>query len=83
MFRQIVELLKVRKNHTPTRPEWVRKLPEMAKKLEESLYRSANSFDEYKDELTVDFRVKPAGYLNKAGAVGAAWYAWEQEQKAK
>ncbi|MGH1434035.1 MAG: polyphosphate--glucose phosphotransferase [Lewinella sp.] len=43
----------------------------------------SKSFDEYKDELTVDFRVKPAGYLNKAGAVGAAWYAWEQEQKAK
>ncbi|WP_367392236.1 polyphosphate--glucose phosphotransferase [Lewinella sp. LCG006] len=41
----------------------------------------SKSFDEYKDQLTVDFRVKPAGYLNKAGAVGAAYYAWEQEQQ--
>ncbi len=40
----------------------------------------SKQFDEYKEALTVDFRVKPAGYLNKAGAVGAAHYAWEREQ---
>lgn len=40
----------------------------------------SKQFDEYADQLTVNFRVKPAGYLNKAGAVGAAHYAWELEQ---
>ena len=34
-------------------------------------------FGVYEDALTVNFRVKPAGYLNKAGAIGAAHYAWE------
>ena len=38
-------------------------------------------FDDYAEALTVDFRVIPAGYLNKAGAVGAAHYAWEMQQK--
>ncbi|MEL6970689.1 MAG: ROK family protein [Bacteroidota bacterium] len=37
-------------------------------------------FEDYEGEMTVNFRVKPAGYLNKAGAVGAAHYAWELEQ---
>lgn len=41
----------------------------------------SKSFDEYKDALTVNFQVKPAGYLNKAGSVGAAYYAWEEEQR--
>lgn len=40
----------------------------------------SKNFDEYKDQLTVDFPIKPAGYLNKAGAVGAAYYAWVKEQ---
>lgn len=43
----------------------------------------SKNFDEYKDQLTVDFTVKPAGYLNKAGAVGAAYYAWERSQRSK
>lgn len=41
----------------------------------------SKSFAEYEDQITVDFPVKPAGYLNKAGAVGAAYYAWKQEQR--
>ncbi|RMF03375.1 MAG: ROK family protein [Bacteroidetes bacterium] len=40
-------------------------------------------FDKFKDKLTVDFRVVPAGLLNKAGAIGAAWYAWEVSKKKK
>lgn len=43
----------------------------------------SKSFDEYKDSITTDYRVKPAGYLNKAGAVGAAYYAWEKEEEKK
>ena len=38
-------------------------------------------FAEYADQLTVEFPVKPAGYLNKAGAVGAAYYAWSMERR--
>lgn len=40
----------------------------------------SKSFDEYKGTLTVDFPVKPAAFLNKAGAVGAAYYAWDCER---
>lgn len=36
-------------------------------------------FDKYSDKFTVDYRVVPAGLLNKAGAIGAAWYAWEMD----
>lgn len=41
----------------------------------------SKNFDEFKDAITTNFRVKPAGYLNKAGSVGAAYYAWAMEQK--
>lgn len=43
----------------------------------------SKNFDEFKDAITTNYKVKPAGYLNKAGAVGAAHYAWEMEQKKK
>jgi polyphosphate glucokinase len=36
-------------------------------------------FDRYSDKFTVNYRVVPAGLLNKAGAIGAAWYAWEMD----
>lgn len=41
----------------------------------------SKNFDEFKDAITTNYRVKPAGFLNKAGSVGAAYYAWEMEQK--
>lgn len=41
----------------------------------------SKQFEEYKDELKVGFRVKPAGFLNKAGAVGAAYYAHYKEKQ--
>jgi polyphosphate glucokinase len=40
-------------------------------------------YDRYSDQLTVDYRVVPAGLLNQAGAIGAAWYAWEMEKGKK
>jgi E1A/CREB-binding protein len=57
-FRQIVELLKAERIHSFTHQEWFRKIPEMANKHEESLYQSANSFDEYKDEATLERRLQ-------------------------
>jgi polyphosphate glucokinase len=38
-------------------------------------------WDKYAEEITVDVRVKPAGLLNKAGSVGAAYYAWQKEKE--
>jgi polyphosphate glucokinase len=38
-------------------------------------------FDSYADQITVDFKVRPAGFLNKAGAIGAAAYAMEMSKK--
>lgn len=38
-------------------------------------------FEHYADHLTVDYTVKPAGFLNKAGAIGAAAYAKEMQDK--
>jgi hypothetical protein len=56
MLRQILELLKVRESHHPTRPEWLR--VEMGKQVEESLYRSASSFEEYDDKSTLKRRLQ-------------------------
>ncbi len=36
-------------------------------------------FDSYSDKFTVSFPVKAAQYLNRAGTVGAAFYAWDKE----
>lgn len=36
-------------------------------------------FDSYSDKFTVRFPVKAAQYLNKAGTIGAAHYAWDKE----
>jgi E1A/CREB-binding protein len=56
MIAKIVHLLQQRKPNAP--PEWLRKLPQMAKRLEESLYRSAKSFDEYNDAATLKQRLQ-------------------------
>eukprot|EP00523_Entomoneis_sp_CCMP467_P023132 CAMPEP_0168829008 /NCGR_PEP_ID=MMETSP0727-20121128/801_1 /TAXON_ID=265536 /ORGANISM="Amphiprora sp., Strain CCMP467" /LENGTH=791 /DNA_ID=CAMNT_0008882209 /DNA_START=387 /DNA_END=2762 /DNA_ORIENTATION=- len=56
MIAKIVHLLQQRKPNAP--PEWLKKLPQMAKRLEESLYRSAKSFAEYNDAGTLKMRLQ-------------------------
>eukprot|EP00536_Pseudo-nitzschia_multiseries_P016034 jgi/Psemu1/247266/estExt_Genewise1.C_10040019 len=56
MIAKIVHLLKLRKPNAPQ--DWLKKLPQMAKRLEESLYRSAKSFDEYNDGNTLKQRLQ-------------------------
>lgn len=51
-----VQLLRQRKPNAPQ--EWLEKLPAMAKRLEESLYRSAPSFDAYNDINTLKQRLQ-------------------------
>ena len=51
-----VHLLRQRKPNAPQ--EWLNKLPQMAKRLEESLYRSAASFDAYNDISTLKQRLQ-------------------------
>ena len=55
MIAKIVLLLKQRKPNAPY--DWLMKLPKMAKKLEESLYGSAKSLEEYNDESTLKLRL--------------------------
>jgi E1A/CREB-binding protein len=56
MIAKIVHLLQQRKPNAPQ--EWLKKLPQMAKRLEESLYRSAKSFEEYNDATTLKTRLQ-------------------------
>lgn len=56
MIGKIVLLLQQRKPNAPQ--EWLKKLPQMAKRLEESLYRSAKSFAEYNDAGTLKQRLQ-------------------------
>eukprot|EP00980_Cylindrotheca_fusiformis_P006205 scaffold1327_cov124-Cylindrotheca_fusiformis.AAC.9 len=56
MIAKIVHLLKQRKPNAPQ--DWLKKLPQMAKRLEESLYRSAKSFAEYNDANTLKQRLQ-------------------------
>jgi E1A/CREB-binding protein len=56
MIAKIVHLLQQRKPNAPQ--EWLKKLPQMAKRLEESLYRSARSFNEYNDANTLKQRLQ-------------------------
>lgn len=55
-FNFSVQLLRQRKPNAPA--EWLNKLPQMAKRLEESLYRSAASFDAYNDISTLKARLQ-------------------------
>jgi len=52
MITNIARLLQARKPNAPV--EWMQKLPQMARRLEESLFRSANSFVifKHKQEIT-------------------------------
>ncbi|KAJ1446006.1 hypothetical protein M885DRAFT_276923 [Pelagophyceae sp. CCMP2097] len=56
MITNIARLLQARKPNAPV--EWMQKLPQMARRLEESLFRSAHSFDEYKDTATLKKRLQ-------------------------
>merc|ERR1711862_277101 len=56
MIAKIVQLLQQRKPNAPQ--EWLKKLPQMAKRLEESLYRSAPSFEAYNDFNTLKQRLQ-------------------------
>ncbi|GMH70233.1 hypothetical protein TrST_g12427 [Triparma strigata] len=56
MIAKIVALLQQRKPHAPE--EWLKKLPQMAKRLEESLYRSAANFEAYNDVQTLKQRLQ-------------------------
>ena len=56
MIAKIVALLQQRKPHAPE--EWLKKLPQMAKRLEESLYRSAANFEAYNDVTTLKARLQ-------------------------
>jgi hypothetical protein len=55
MITQIVHLLQKRKPNAP--PEWLKKIPDMARRLEDSLYRSAQSKIIYQDMSTLKTRL--------------------------
>ncbi len=56
MITRIVMILQERKPNAS--PEWVRKLPQMARRLEDSLYREAGSLAEYCDFTTLKRRLQ-------------------------
>ena len=56
MKAKIVALLQQRKPNAPK--EWLDKLPQMAKRLEESLYRTASRFETYSDTSTLKARLQ-------------------------
>jgi len=55
MIQHIVKMLKKDRNGSP---EWLSKLPQMAKQLEVSLYRNARSFEAYTDMNTLKQRLQ-------------------------
>ena len=55
MITKIVSLLQQRKPNAPQR--WVNILPQMARRLEDSLYRNALSIKQYSDSTTLNHRV--------------------------
>ncbi|ETV82018.1 hypothetical protein H257_05544 [Aphanomyces astaci] len=56
VINKIVAFLRNQKPNAPV--DWIRRLPQMAKKLEEKLYRSAKSKDEYMNETTLKARLQ-------------------------
>jgi E1A/CREB-binding protein len=71
-----VQLLRQRKPNAPQ--EWLEKLPAMAKRLEESLYRSAPSFDAYNDINTLKQRLQQL-----AMTIGTKTRRMQQQQAAQ
>ena len=60
MIAKICHLLKERKPNAPK--EWQAKLPFMSKRLEEALYREANSKNEYLNHATLKRRLQDLAY---------------------
>ena len=56
MITKIISLLQQRKPNAPK--EWINKLPDMARRLEDSLYRMAPSRDEYNNFQTLKHRLQ-------------------------
>jgi hypothetical protein len=56
MITKIVSLLQQRKPNAPN--DWVEKLPEIARRLEDSLYRTASSAEEYDNFNTLKHRLQ-------------------------
>ncbi|TMW66354.1 hypothetical protein Poli38472_004119 [Pythium oligandrum] len=56
MIGRIVSLLQQRKPDAPA--EWIRRLPDMARRLEDSLYRTAKNRDEYGDFSSLKTRLQ-------------------------
>lgn len=55
-IQEIINLLRLRRPNAG--PDWERKVPLMAKKLEEALYAKASSFEEYADHTTLRQRLQ-------------------------
>jgi E1A/CREB-binding protein len=72
MITNIARLLQARKPNAPA--EWMQKLPQMARRLEESLFRSAVSFDDYRETQTLKKRLQ-------ALAIAMGLRAQQQKQK--
>ena len=56
MISRIVQLLQQRKPNAPA--DWLQKLPQMAKRLEENLYKAAPSFESYNNYETLKTRLQ-------------------------
>nr|CCA24661.1 conserved hypothetical protein [Albugo laibachii Nc14] len=56
MIGKIISLLQARKPDAP--PEWLRRLPDMARRLEDTLYRMAKNRDEYGNFTTLKSRLQ-------------------------
>ena len=56
MITDIARLLQARKPNATA--DWMQRLPQMARRLEESLFRSATSFEEYRDTSTLKKRLQ-------------------------
>lgn len=77
-----------RKDNELEWPEWGKRFNEYLHHLDRLLSPDliilggggSKHWDKYGDQITIDVRVKPAGLLNQAGSVGAAFHAWRQEQ---
>jgi E1A/CREB-binding protein len=76
-----VHLLKQRKPNAPQ--DWLKKLPQMAKRLEESLYRSAKDFNEYNDATTLKSRLQQLAHSigMKTKRIQQAQMAQAQQQQ--
>lgn len=73
-FCFMIRSVKMLKKDKSGSPEWLSKLPQMAKQLEVSLYRNARSFDAYMDMTTLKQRLQQI-------AVQVSQKARSQEQR--